>query len=581
MKNKYILGLNVYHADSAACLMKNGEVIFAIEEERLNRVKHWAGFPVESIKECLNYEKITIDDIDFVAINTNSYSNIIHKFFYGISNIKDFFFFFNKLINKKKETSINEIIKKNFNTKKKIKFFYYDHHLCHLASSYFPSGFDKSLLVSVDGFGDFVSTTAAFGDKSEIRILNKVFFPHSLGIFYQTFTQFLGFKNYGDEYKVMGLSAYGKNTFENKLKKIIKIKGSEFRLNLEYFNHHKKTVSLNLNNSSPYIADLFTSDMCKLFPEINVYNNLIDQEKIDLAFGVQKEYEDAIIRYISHYKKKTQSDYLSISGGCAMNSLANGKILKELKFKKVYIPPSPGDSGGATGASILCYLNNFNKKTFFNIGAYIGNSYEYCDVEKLIKNKLLDRQNISYKNLTIDEITKITVQALMNNKVVGWYQGRMEWGPRALGNRSIIANPGCKEMKSIINRKIKRRESFRPFAPSILYEKVKDWFEIDVHSPFMGIVVKIKKDKRNLIPAVAHEDGTGRLQTVTRKENLIYYNLIESFEKKTGIPMLLNTSFNENEPIVNTHEEALDCFLRTDMDVLIMDNFILERNNKN
>jgi carbamoyltransferase len=584
MKDRYILGLNIYHGDSSACLMKNDEVIFAIEEERINRIKHWAGFPLESIKACLNYANIELGNINHIAINTNPFSNLASKIKYSLSNLQNIKFFLKKLITNKKKTSFAKILKNEFkiNTVPEIKF--YDHHLCHLASSHFPSYFNKSLLISADGFGDFTSTCVGLGLNKKISIKHKILFPHSLGIFYQAFTQFLGFKNYGDEYKVMGLSAYGTDKFKNQVDEVIQYKKQNFYLNLKYFRHHTQNIGMQWNNQSPKIDDLYNENLTKL---INIkFKKEISQEHMDLAFSVQKKYEEIILNFIKYYKDIFQVDFLSLSGGCAMNSLANGKIIEELGFKNVYIPPSPGDAGGAIGAAILCSNDNqsdFKNKNYYYSDQYLGTKLISNGLLDLIKNKI--KQSKTNENINLDfiedenKLVDITARNIFENKVVGWFQGRMEWGPRALGNRSILANPCNQNMKKIINSKIKRRESFRPFAPSILYEKTSEWFENSTDVPYMSIVLKIKKNKLGQIPAVTHIDGSGRLQTVKQSSNYLYYKLIKSFEKLSGVPILLNTSFNENEPIVNTPEQAVDCFLRTKMDLLVIGNFILKRIN--
>ena len=579
MKDGYILGLNIYHGDSSACIMKNGEIIFAIEEERINRIKHWAGFPLESVKLCLEHANISLSQVDYLAINTNPLSNIWGKIKFGITNLNSYKLIIKKLIIRNKKNSIDKILKEIFDTTKIPQIKYFDHHLCHIASAYFPSKFEKSLLISADGFGDFASTVAAISSNNEIKIQNKVLFPNSLGIFYQTFTQLLGFKNYGDEYKVMGLSAYGKNKFSDKLDKVITYKSGAFKLNLNFFEHHKKEISMKWNNESPRFDNLYNKNLNKLF-NYDFENKEIGEAHYDLASSVQNKYEQIILEYIKYYKIKNDISYLSLSGGCAMNSLANGKIIKELNFKDVYIPPAPGDAGGAIGAAILCDKKYFdNKKNYYNT-PYLGGKIDHKNLEEIIIKKLnySKQKNFTYKKYDNKELIKIIAQKIYDNNVVGWYQDRMEWGPRALGNRSILANPCNPNMKDIINSKIKRRENFRPFAPSILKEEVENWFEINQTAPYMSIVLYINKNKRLKLPAVTHVDGTGRLQTVDQKKNKLFYDLIKNFSTLSGVPILLNTSFNENEPIVNTPDEALDCFLRTKMDILVIENYIILRN---
>ena len=579
-KDHFILGLNIYHGDSSACIMKNGEIIFAIEEERINRIKHWAGLPIESIKECLKYANISLDQINYIAINSNFFSNFFHKLKYSLSNFSNYNYLYSKIIHKFKKLSFQEILIKEFNLSKKPHIKYYDHHMCHMASSYFPSRFSQSLLISVDGFGDFASTVSAIAINDKLNIKHKVLFPHSLGIFYQAFTQFIGFKNYGDEYKVMGLSAYGQDKFKDEVDKVIKINKGSFKLNLDYFQHHKKNINMKWENQSPEFDNLYNNNLKKLF-KFDFENTELDQKHMDLAKSVQMKFEEVMINYIKYYHNKYGINNLALSGGCAMNSLANGNIIKNLKFQNVYIPPAPGDAGGAIGAAILCGKEFFTLNKNYFLSAYLGGDLNKIDLHKSIKNKLNERkirENVKCEHIENNQdLVNIVAQYIFENKVVGWYQNRMEWGPRALGNRSILANPCSDEMKDIINSKIKRREKFRPFAPSILKEHVSEWFEMDLDVPYMGVVLKINKTKRQKLPAVTHLDGTGRLQTVDKKNNELYYNLIEAFKKISGVPVLLNTSFNENEPIVNTPEEALNCFFRTKMDVLVLGNFIIQR----
>lgn len=582
MKNNYILGLNIYHGDSSACIIKNGEIRFAIEEERENRIKHWAGLPLKAINACLQNEKIEFSDINYVAINTNPYSNIIHKFKYVITNPQNINIYFKRFLIKKKKRSFEKIIQKKFNVNKKINIKFYDHHLCHHASSFFPSGLQNSLIISTDGFGDFASTTAGVGFKNNIKINHKVLFPHSLGIFYQTLTQLLGFKRYGDEYKVMGLSAYGSNKFHNEMNSLIHFKKNTFKLNLNFFRHHNTNIDMKWDNEAPKFDNLYNNKIKDLF-QYDFENNDINQNHMDLAHSIQKKYEEVIIKYIKFFKNFYEAENLSLSGGCAMNSLANRRIIKDLGFRKIYIPPAPGDAGGAIGAALLC-LNEFGKleynKSFSTpyTGREFSNEFIETTIRKKLKEHKINDEKFSFEIIHNEkELIKTISQKIYENKIVGWFQNRMEWGPRALGNRSILANPCNPKMKDIINSKIKLREKFRPFAPSIIKEKVNEWFESDIDVPYMSIVMNIKSEMKEKIPAVTHVDGTGRLQTVNHETNPLFYNLINSFYKISNVPIILNTSFNENEPIVNTPDEAIDCFLRTKMDILTIGNIVIQR----
>ena len=389
-------------------------------------------------------------------------------------------------------------------------------------------------------------------------------------------TQYLGFKNYGDEYKVMGLSSYGKPKYVDLMSKLIKKKKDGFELNLKYFSHHKKKI-LSLNNKGQAIySDLYSDKLVDLLGEGRKKDEKINERHMDLAKSTQVVYEDIFLSILDNLYKKYKCENLSLSGGCAMNSVANGKIVKNTSFKNIYISPNPGDAGGAIGSACVHISKNLKKEINVNNYAYLGPKYENKQIEEFIdKNLALKKYKINFFN--DEEISSVISKKLTESKIIGWFQNETEWGPRALGNRSIIADARNPNIKDIINSKIKRRESFRPFAPSILFEKTKDWFEIENEVPYMSAVYPIKKDKLKLLPGITHIDGTGRLQTVKKLNNIKYYNLINSFYQLTGIPIILNTSFNENEPIVNTPEEAFDCFDRTDMDILVVGNCVISR----
>ena len=578
-----ILGINAFHPDSSACLLINGKVIFAIEEERLNRIKHWSGMPLLSIKRCLLNANISINDIDFVAINHNPFSNIFNKFKYFIKNKPYLNFYLEKFKNVKKKNNILNILTDNFGSlKKSCKLIGIDHHQSHLASAFYDSSFDDAVNLSIDAFGDFSSASWGVGNSHVIKIDERILFPHSLGIFYEAFTQFLGFSNFGDEYKIMGLSSYGKPTEINSIKKIINLKkNGRFELNLDYFNHHKNRISYSWDNASPKTNILFNKNIVKLFGIPRSKDQPISSYHYNLASSVQNQYEEVLFHILDHLYKKYEINKLTLSGGCAQNSLANGKVLKNTKFNSLFIPSNPGDAGGAIGAAYTLWNKLRKKRPERNLDAYLGSDYSDNEIEKVINvnnEKLLAEKCsfVHYENE--DMLCKIIAEEITKEKVIGWFQGRMEWGPRALGNRSIIADPRSKNIKDIINSKIKRRESFRPFAPSILLEEASNWFlNFNDEEPFMSRVIEFVNEKKELVPGVAHIDGTGRLQTVKQEQNQRYYKLIKYFFKITGVPIILNTSFNENEPIVLNPQEALDCFLRTEMDILVMNNWVIYR----
>ena len=464
--------------------------------------------------------------------------------------------------------------------KKNCKLFEADHHKSHVASAYFDSPFKDAVNLSIDGFGDFASLSWGLTKDQNIIIDKKILFPHSLGIFYEAFTQLLGFKNFGDEYKIMGLSSYGKPSEISKVRKIIDIKkNGEFSLNLNYFNHYKKSNNYSWNNCSPKSPILFNKKIFEVFDQKELDKNISEYHE-NIACSVQKIYEEVFFDILDHIYKKYQIRNLTLSGGCAQNSLANGKITDNSQFENIFVASNPGDAGGAIGSAYLSYYNFFREKPK-KVSAYLGNEYSETSISIHIKKheEVIKQKNCStYSFKTEEEVLKFTAKQISLGNIVGWFQGKMEWGPRALGNRSILADPRNKNIKEIINLKIKRRENFRPFAPSILFEDANEWFEnFSGEEPFMSRVFKFKDDKVKLVPSVVHLDGTGRLQTVKKDDNLLFYKLIETFKSLTGVPVLLNTSFNENEPIVNKPEQAIDCFLRTKMDLLVMGRKIIYR----
>ena len=582
-----ILGLNIYHGDAAACIFKDGHLIVAAEEERFTRVKHSAGFPISAVNFCLESLDIEIDQVDFIAVNRNPKLRILSKLLYFFKNKFKIKNFVQRFYNFKKITSLASDIAQRLNVdaqslKNKILFF--DHHLCHAASSVCASGFESTNYATIDGFGDFVSTTIGEFKNDKFLKLNEVQFPHSLGIFYTAITQFLGFENYGDEYKVMGLASYGKPIYFDDLLKVVNIHKNLFKLNLSYFKHHTDGIDTSWLDSNPNITNIYKDNLSNLLGSLRKKNEEILQVHKDIAASAQAVYEFILFDILNKLYTKSKNDNLCLSGGCAMNSVANGKIINNTPYKKIYINYSPSDSGGAIGSAILA-LKKLNK--LVNVDSinnpYLGNSYSNQQIKNIIddyKKKFIEKKIKTqfFANEDSNKLLQFVAKEIANKKIIGLFTGRMEFGSRALGNRSIIADPRDSEIRNILNLKIKRRESFRPFAPSILQEFTKDWFELDDEVPFMSKVYKVKKNKQHLIPAVVHVDGTGRLQSVAGKYNKNYYNLIKEFYNLTKVPVILNTSFNENEPIVRNPEQAIECFLRTDMDLLVLENHVLSRN---
>ena len=578
----YVLGINAYHGDSAACLVKDGILVSAAEEERFRRIKHWAGFPNKSIEFCLLDSNITLDKVDHIAINQDPYANLGKKFSYLLGNKIDLNMLVSRIKNKSKRLNLKQQLLENNELGTFYgKFHKIEHHMAHLSSAFHVSKFEEAVALSVDGFGDFTSTASGFASDTDINIEQRVFFPHSLGIYYQALTQWLGFPKYGDEYKVMGLAPYGKPTELEKMRQIVLLKDNGlFELNLEFFKHHTEDIKYEWENGEPLIGSLFTPHLEELLGPRRKKEEKINQHHMNLAHSIQARYEEVFFHILNNLSKNYKCKNLVLSGGCANNSVANGKILRNSQFENVYIPSAGGDAGGAIGAAFSVWHKLGGERKFYMDNALVGPKFSDDEIEETLANYTAEfsESNCSYENLNDDELINKTTDGLIEGKVVGWFQGRMEWGPRALGNRSILGDPRRSDMKEILNLKIKRRESFRPFAPSILREDVCDWFEEEADVPFMMQVFQIKEHKRKEIPAVAHVDGSGRLQTVSKENHPRYHELINNFKNKTGVPIILNTSFNENEPVVCSPQEAINCFLRTKMDILVLGNWFLQRN---
>lgn len=580
-----ILGLNAHHGDASACILRDGILVAAAEEERFRRIKHWAGFPTESVRYCLAEAGVTIDQVDHIALNRNPSANLLKKALFAFAKKPSLAAVTDRLRNASKVRGIVESLADGLGvplSEVRGRIHHVEHHLAHMASSFLVSPFDTAAVVSIDGFGDFVSTMWGTGQGSGISTEAKTHFPHSLGLFYLAITQYLGFPHYGDEYKVMGLAPYGQPTELNKMRKIVRlIPEGRFELNLDYFQHHSEGVSMVWDDGEPKIGRVFTQALSDLLgPARNKDEELTDRHW-NIAASAQAMYEEAFFHLLGHVAKATRRTRLALAGGCAMNSVANGKIFELSPFKEVYIQSAAGDGGGCIGAAYVVWNQELKQPRSFRMEhSYWGPSYSRDVVTALLAEKSAELQSAGCTVYEIDdeaELCSRTATAICQGKVIGWFQGRMEWGPRALGNRSILGDPRRSDMKDILNLKIKRRESFRPFAPSILREHVKDWFEQDHEVPFMLQVFQIQEARRQQIPAVTHVNGSGRLQTVTAGQNPRYYQLIKAFFSLTGVPIVLNTSFNENEPVVCRPQEALDCFLRTRMDVLVLGDYIIER----
>lgn len=573
-----IVGINAYHADSSAAIFVDGRLIAAIEEERFKRVKHWAGFPSQAMLFCIKEAGIRFEDVNYFAIGRDPKAKFLKKLLYlsknpagSISAVK------NRLENSKKVSSLEHELAQISGMpveKFKDKIRQVEHHRSHLASAFFASPFEEAACVSIDGSGDFTTTMTAIGKGNDLTILDSVDFPHSLGIFYTAFTQLLGFPHYGDEYKVMGMAPYGKPLYVDKLEKVIHLTNDGlFKLDLKYFRKGTEGIISYGDNHIPVVQPMYSEQMVSSFgPPRKKENPLTDYHK-DLAASVQRMTENTIFHIMESLQKKTGIKNICLAGGVAQNSVANGKIKMKTSFENIYIPSAGHDAGISIGAALYVQHHILkNKRTPSIRTAYTGSHYSNEEIKGFLSSR-----NIKYDELSDAALFDRITDCLIDGGVAGWFTGRAEFGPRALGGRSIIADPRRSDAKEILNSKIKRRESFRPFAPSILKEYVNDYFEQNDDVPFMEKVFPIKESKRKAIPAVTHVDGSGRLQTVDKNISPRYYGLIETFRNKTGVPILLNTSFNENEPIVNTPEEALNCFLRTNMDMLILENILITR----
>lgn len=573
-----ILGINAYHADSSAAIFKDGKLIAAIEEERFRRVKHWAGFPSKAIEFCLQEAEVNLDQVNWITIGRNPKAKLSKKLWFllqdpfaGFNTVKT------RLQNRKKISSLQKEFAIHFGAdisaiKSKIK--HIEHHRSHMASAFFPSPFDESAILSIDGSGDFTTTMIGTGKGSHIEVMDSVDFPVSCGLFYTAFTQFLGFPHYGDEYKVMGLAPYGQPKYADKVRQVLNFKNNGlFDWDTRFFKSPREVVVTYGNNHIPEVGNLFSDHFVKVFgPPRKSGDELLQQHK-DLASSVQHVTEELLIHILNSLHQKTGLKNVCIAGGVAQNSVANGKIIERTGFEKLYIPSAGHDAGLSMGSALYHYHHDLARpRTSPVLSAYTGSRFTNEQIETILK-----KRGITYTRMEDNALYEKVVNKLTEPGVVGWFSGRAEFGPRALGARSIIADPRNAKAKDLLNSKIKRRESFRPFAPSILKEYTGEYFEKVEDVPFMEKVFPIRKEKREIIPAVTHVDGTGRLQTVMKDVSPRYYALIDTFRQKTGVPILLNTSFNENEPIVNTPEEALDCFLRTQMDMLVLENCVIER----
>ena len=596
---KSILGISAFYHDSAATILIDGKIIAAAQEERFTRIKHDSNYPFNAIEFVLRYSNLKLNNVDAIVFFEKPFLKFerLLETYVGFAPrgfrsfcaampiwLKEKLFQKNLLLNKLKEHE------SSFNNKDKI--FFSEHHLSHASSAFFPSPFKEAVILTADGVGEWATTTVAVGKDNQLDIKKEIHFPHSLGLLYSAFTYYTGFKVNSGEYKLMGLAPYGKPIYENKIKELIDIKeDGTFKLDQKYFNY---ATGLTMTNN----------EFSKLFgqKERDPQNQEITEFHMDIAASIQKVTEEIMIKLTKSIRKEYGIKNLCLAGGVALNCVANGKILKEKIFENIWIQPAAGDAGGSLGAALaVWYLDQKNKREV-NLndemkGSYLGSEYTQNQIEKELEEIGAEFETVNYDNL-IDQTSKF----ISEEKAIGWFQGRMEFGPRALGARSILGDPRSDKMQKNLNLKVKYRESFRPFAPSILKEDLSNWFDMDVDSPYMLLVSSIVQEKkiemtdeqkklfgidklnikRSEIPAVTHVDYSARIQTVNKETNKRYYDLIKKFKEKTGCPVIVNTSFNvRGEPIVNTPTDAFNCFMGTELDYLVIGNCILDKKKQN
>lgn len=577
-----ILGLNAFHADSSVCVVIDGELKFAVAEERLGqRHKHTPAVPENAIRSALKECGLRLSDVTHVALARDPKSNLSHKVKYSVQNPRKSLGAVWEFVSRNRKTGdvidqLAEICGEGPDAAR-FELVNVEHHLAHIASSYYCSPFEGVTAgLSYDGSGDFASMMAARCEGNKVEILDRVALPHSLGFFYTALCQFIGFDEFGEEYKVMGLAPYGEDKYGELMKKLLILEDDGwFRLNQKYFGMHEGGRSDALDERGHLVMGrLFTKALeAELGEPRDRTKTELGQREMDIARSCQVRFEEAAVHCLSRLHRLVPTKQLVMAGGCALNGVANARILRETPFEEVYSQCASSDDGTCIGAAFWCYHNVVEgQKRYHMKHAFWGPSHDDTEIEKTVK-----ASGFVCKKYSDEELIPKVASLIADNLVLGWYQGRSEWGPRALGNRSILANPAHPDMKAIINQKIKRRESFRPFAPTVLRERMGDYFEQVVDSPFMMHVVKFKPEWQEKLPAVCHVDGTGRLQSLSEENNPLYYKLLKEFERQAGVGIFLNTSFNENEPIVETPEHALDCFRRTDMDVICLGNWVVTK----
>ncbi len=577
-----ILGINAYHGDASACAVVDGRLAAAAEEERFTRVKHTAGFPAEALRYAAEASGAAKGDIRILAVARNPWARLFSKALYA--------FRMPSLarrrigVQSRFATIGDEAARTLALPPGQIEVRRVEHHKAHMASAFMVSPFDEAAVFSVDGLGDFASAMWGVGRGNRLQPLGAVAFPHSLGIYYTALTQYLGFPKYGDEYKVMGLASYGQPEMLDEFRRIVIARNGgrmDFELGADYFTHHVTGAEMTWDGGEPTIGRLYSDHLVKRLGKARAAAEPLEDRHYAIASSLQRRLEEVVLDRLRTLRKTTGMRKLCIAGGVAFNCVANGKILEQTGFDEVYVQSAAGDAGLAIGAAMYVWHHELGHRREFTMEhSYWGPEFSAGQIGALLDGARADLEREGCTVQKIDdeaELNRRTAEAIAQGRVIGWFQGRMEWGPRALGNRSILADPRRPEMRDILNAKIKRREMFRPFAPSILEEATGEYFTQSHPSPFMLMAYPVRPEKRATIPATTHVDGTGRLQTVSQRQNQRYYDLIKEFSRQTGVPVLLNTSFNENEPVVCKPEEALSCFIRTRMDVLVLGPYIVTR----
>jgi carbamoyltransferase len=580
-----ILGINAYHGDVSAAILRDGKLVAAVEEERFRRIKHVGGFPREAIRACLDMAGLRSEDVHHAGVSRDPRAHLLRKAWFAITHRPGAALLMDRAENYRQVDRIPDTLVDALGLPvgaRRPAIHWVEHHPAHLASTFFVSPFDEAAVCAIDGFGDFVSTSWAVGRGNSIDLLHRTYYPHSLGMLYLALTQFLGFMKFGDEFKVMGLAPYGSPDFVEPIRRLVRLlPGGQFSLDLDYFTHWSGGAGMTWDDGEPKLDAIFSPRLEELLGPARKPDEPLTARHEALAASLQVVFEEAAFHVLNGLHERTGLSNLCLAGGCAMNSVANGKIRERTPFEHVYIQPASGDNGTALGAAFWVHNQVLGgPRGFVMQHGYWGPEFGDAAIAEALAGRRSDLDAQGCEVRTLADTTALcdwTAGRIADGQVVGWFQGRMEWGARALGNRSILADPRRQDMREVINTKIKFREKFRPFAPSVLEEQHGQYFTGSVPDPFMIQVYPVRADKRDVVPAITHVDGSGRLQTVSREGNPLYWQLISAFERRTGVPIVLNTSFNENEPIVHRPEEALDCFLRTRMDVIVLGNHVVTK----